>query len=82
MPTTGSCAAYDQDTESGGAAPSVPTKQTMAVQGGGSQPASYYYSTTAEEDAIPDDQRTVLVLDYPGPVTTKSVYNRLAKLPV
>jgi phospholipase C len=81
MPSSGACAAYDQDTESGGAAPSVPTKQTMPVQGGGSKPASAYFATTASQDAIPDDQRTVLKLDHPGPVTTKSAYNRLAKLP-
>ena len=43
MPLTGTCAEVSQDTESGGAAPSVPTKQTMPTQGGGSQPASYYY---------------------------------------
>ena len=81
MPSSGPCAAYDQDTESGGAAPSVPTKQTMPVRGGGSTPASKYFPTTASQHAIPDDQRTLLKLDHPGPVTTKSAYNRLAKLP-
>jgi phospholipase C len=81
MPSSGTCAAYDQDTESGGAAPSVPTKQTMPVQGGGSTPASKYFATTAAQDVIPDDQRTVLELTYPGSVTTKSAYNALAKVP-
>jgi len=79
MPLSGACAAYDHDTEAGGAAPSVPTKQTMPVQGGGSEPATRYFPTTDADDAIPDDHRTVIKLDYPGPETTKSKYNRLAK---
>jgi phospholipase C len=82
MPNSGSCAAPSQDTESGGASPSVPTKQTMPVQGGGSQPASKYYPTTAEQQAIPDDHRTSLQFRSPGPQTTKSRYNRLADKPL
>ncbi|HTW11920.1 MAG TPA: alkaline phosphatase family protein [Solirubrobacteraceae bacterium] len=81
MPLTGSCSAISQDTESGGAAPSVPTKQTMPVQGGGSEPASKYYKTTAEQDAISDEDRTVL-FSTPGRETTKSSYNRLAAEPL
>jgi len=81
MPLTGACAAPSQDTESGGAAPSVPTKQTMPTQGGGSQPASRYFATTESEDAIPDDQRTALATGGgPGPMTTKSSYNRLTQV--
>ncbi len=67
MPLTGTCAAISQDTESGGASPSVPTKQTMPVQGGGSEPASKYYPTTAEQDAIPDDHRTLAELPLTRP---------------
>lgn len=68
--------------ESGGASPTVPTKQTMPVQGGGSQPASKYYPTTAEQDAIPDDQRTSLNFRSPGKQTTKSRHNKLAAQPL
>ncbi|HEX4009481.1 MAG TPA: alkaline phosphatase family protein [Solirubrobacteraceae bacterium] len=78
MPLTGSCAAADQDTESGGAAPSVPTKQRMPTQGGGSQPAGDYYPATAEQAAIADDHRTVIAPAAGGRATTKSSYNRLA----
>jgi phospholipase C len=82
MPLTGSCAALDQDTESGGASPSVPTKQTMPVQGGTTEPASNYYATTAEQDVIPEDARTSLDFVTPGPQTTKSSYNQLAAEPL
>jgi phospholipase C len=81
MPTSGTCAASSQDTESGGAAPSVPTKQRMPTQGGGSRPASDYYRMTASQAAIPDGDRTLLDLDRPGPVTTKSAFNRLTEVP-
>jgi phospholipase C len=80
MPASGSCAAASQDTESGGAAPSVPTKQTMPTQGGGTQPASRYFPDAEAQDAVPDDHRTVLApAGSPGPVTTKSAYNALAR---
>jgi phospholipase C len=82
MPLTGACAAVSQDTESGGASPSVPTKQTMPVQGGGSEPASKYYATTPEQDAIANDARTSLNVRSPGPQTTKSRHNRLAAQPL
>jgi phospholipase C len=80
MPATGACAAPSQDTETGGAAPSVPTKQRMPVQGGGSQPASKYYPTSSTQDAIDDDERTALFTS-PGKETTKSRYNKLAAEP-
>jgi phospholipase C len=82
MPLTGECSEPEQDTESGGASPSVPTKQTMPVQGGRSRPASKYYRTTAEQDAIPDDDHTSLNFRSPGPQTTKSRHNRLAARPL
>jgi len=82
MPLTGTCASTSQDTETGGASPSVPTKQTMPVQGGGSEPASNYYATTAEQDAVADDDRTSLNFRSPGPETTKSRQNRLAAQPL
>jgi phospholipase C len=79
MPLTGACAATSQDTESGGAAPSIPTKQTMPVQGGSSVPATRYFPQTATQAAaIPDDARTPIDLRPPGATaTTKSRYNRL-----
>jgi phospholipase C len=82
MPLTGPCMAVSQDTESGGASPSVPTKQTMPVQGGGAEPASKYYRTTAEQAAIPDDDRTSLHFRSPGTQTTKSRQNQLATQPL
>jgi phospholipase C len=82
MPLTGTCGAISQDTESGGASPTVPTKQTMPVQGGGSEPASKYYATTSEQEAIPDTERTSLDFASPGPQTLKSSYNRLLGEPV
>jgi phospholipase C len=61
MPLTGTCSALSQDTESGGAAPSVPTKQTMPTQGGGSRPASYYYpAVSQQESGVPDNHRTTV----------------------
>jgi phospholipase C len=77
VPLLGACSIVNQDTETGGAAPSVPTAQRMPTQGGGSQPASDYFRTTAEERAIPADRRTAIG-DGRTPTTTKSAYNRLA----
>ena len=61
---------------------SVPTKQTMPVQGGGSEPASKYYPRTAEQAAIGDDERTRLNFCSPGPQTTQSRHNKLAAQPL
>jgi len=80
MPSSGACEADEQDTEGGGTGPSVPTKQRMPKQGGGSTPGSYYFKTTAKERDIPDDARTVLAPAGPRPMTRKSSYNRLAKV--
>jgi phospholipase C len=81
MPATGSCAAVNQDTETGGAAPSVPTKQRMPTQGGGSRPSSHYFPTTPQQRAISDNHWTVLGDAGRRPVTKKSSYNRLTKSP-
>lgn len=43
IPNSGACSSQSQDTELGGSASSVPTKQRMPRQGGGSRPASYYF---------------------------------------
>ncbi len=82
MPLTGTCSEASQDTESGGAAPSVPTKQTMPTQGGGSQPASDYYPGTSEQaSGVPDDHRTRVGVAGSALATTKSAYNRLTEGP-
>jgi phospholipase C len=80
LPTSGVCAATDQETESGGAAPSFPTKQRMPNQQGGTVPASRFFKETDQSRAIADDARTEIEVDpaHPRPVTTKSKYNALA----
>jgi phospholipase C len=74
---TGACSVQDQDTETGGASPSVPTHQTMPNQEGGSTSVGAYL-TTAEIEGNPG-QRTTLGPAHPRPTTTKSSYNRLAE---
>src|SRR5262249_11697264 len=81
MPASGSCSSTSQQSEVGGAGPSVPTKQRMPVQGGGSEPASKYYPAGGKQAAVPDDHRTPLNFVTPGPQTTKSQHNKLALLP-
>jgi hypothetical protein len=81
-PLFGVCSVISQDTESGGAHPSIPTMQMMPVQGGGSEPPAAYYELTAEQAAIPAEERTSLNFRSPGPQTTKSSFNRLAAEPV
>jgi len=82
MPLTGTCSEASQDTESGGAAPSVPTRQTMPTQGGGTQPASDYYPGTGEQaSAVPDGDRTTVGAPGSALATTKSAYNSLTKVP-
>ncbi|HUA05984.1 MAG TPA: alkaline phosphatase family protein [Solirubrobacteraceae bacterium] len=81
MPLTGTCSEFTQDSESGGAAPSVPTKQTMPTQGGGSQPASYYYpGVSKQESGVSDGHRTTVGVAGSALTTTKSAYNRLTKV--
>lgn len=73
----GSCSLVTQDTETEGAAPSVPTNQTMPNQNGGTTPASDVFTTAAVVKR--PTRRTVLGPAEPRPVTTKSSYNRLAQ---
>jgi phospholipase C len=79
VPFTGDCSELGQDSEAGGAAPSVPTMQRMPKQGGGSEPASKYYPTTKSQRATPDEERTVIAPRGSGKSTTKSSYNRLTR---
>ncbi len=76
-PSSGVCAATDQDTEAGGANPSIPTSQTMPTQGGGSEPATKYFPETEASRRIPADARTPL--EGTGKATLKSSYNKLAQ---
>jgi phospholipase C len=66
-----------QWTESGGFGPSIPTKQRMPNQSGGSEPAGKYFKLTRDEEAIPDDARTPIDVSGPPNETTKSRGNRL-----
>jgi phospholipase C len=67
--------------EDGGAAPDVPTRQTMPNQQGGTTPASTHL-TAATSPASPGDAAvtTTAALRRTGqrPMTVKSSYNRLA----
>lgn len=76
---TGACSAVSQDSEAGGADPSVPTDQTMPNQQGGTAPAS---TSTTADFVIGGSRRTVLGPPGPRPVTIKSSYNRLAEVRV
>jgi phospholipase C len=67
-----------QWTESGGFGPSIPTKQRMPNQTGGSQPASRYFTLAKDEEAIPDETRTPIDVSGPPNETVKSRGNRLA----
>jgi phospholipase C len=67
-----------QWTESGGFGPSLPTKQRMPDQHGGSRPASKFFKLTDEEHAIADDARTPIDISGPPNETVKSSANRLA----
>jgi phospholipase C len=76
---SGECSLQNQDTETNGASPSVPTDQTMPDQQGGSTPASAYY-TTGSKSAV-SGQSTSLGPGGAHRMTTKSSYNRLARVP-
>jgi phospholipase C len=79
MPGSGPCEFLEQDLDSGGANPSVPTHQTMPSQHGPAKPASDYFPTTAKERAIPADHRTEIEVPTERPKTLKSSYNKLAE---
>jgi len=67
----------EQWTESGGFGPSIPTKQRMPDQKGGSEPASTFFKLTREEAAVPDGARTPIDVSGPPNETVKSRGNRL-----
>jgi phospholipase C len=80
FPANGPCKAASQDTDSSslGASASVPTKQRMPNQQGGSTPASHYYHPTREAREIPEDHQTAI--GGRGKATTKSKHNALTKI--
>ena len=61
-----------QWTESGGFGPSIPTKQRMPNQSGGSDPAARYFRLAETEEAIPDEARTAIDVSGPPNETVKS----------
>ncbi|MGZ4305619.1 MAG: phospholipase C, partial [Solirubrobacteraceae bacterium] len=67
-----------QWTESGGFGPSVPTKQRMPNQRGGTDPASKFFKLGRNEEAISDEARSPIDVSGPPNETTKSRGNRLA----
>jgi phospholipase C len=70
-----------QWTQSGGFGPSIPTKQRMPNQRGGSEPAGKYFELSPDENAIADDARTPIDISGPPNETVKSRGNRLLTSP-
>jgi len=66
-----------QWTETGGFGPSIPTKQRMPNQHGGSQPASKFFELSGRDEAISDEARTAIDISGPPNETVKSRGNRL-----
>jgi phospholipase C len=75
--STGPASYSSQWTESGGFGPSIPTKQRMPNQRGGSDPASKFFKLGRAEEAIPDEARTPIDISGPPNETVKSRGNRL-----
>ena len=71
-------ASFDsQWTESGGFGPTIPTKQRMPNQTGGSEPASKFFTLGRAEEAISDEARTPIDISGPPNETANSRGNRL-----
>jgi len=75
--SSGPASFNSQWTETGGFGPSIPTKQRMPNQGGGSEPASQHFRLGKDEEAIPDEARTPIDTSGPPNETVKSRGNRL-----
>ncbi len=76
--TSGPASYTSQWTEKGGFGPSIPTKQRMPNQRGGSEPARKFFKLGREDEAIPDEARTPIDVSGPPNETVKSRGNRLA----
>jgi phospholipase C len=74
--SSGPASYTNQWTESGGFGPTIPTKQRMPNQSGGSAPASTFFRLSAEEHATPDGARTAIDISGPPNETVKSRGNR------
>jgi phospholipase C len=79
--SSGPASYQSQWTESGGFGPSIPTKQRMPNQNGGSDPASRYFKLDESANAIPDQARTAIDIGGPANETVKSRGNRLVSRP-
>ncbi len=75
--SSGPASFSQQWTETGGFGPSIPTKQRMPNQSGGSEPASKFFKLSKDEAAIADDGRTPIDISGPPNETVKSRGNRL-----
>ncbi len=75
--SSGRASYEEQWTESGGFGPTIPTKQRMPNQSGGSEPASRFFTLDEDEAAIPDGARTAIDISGPPNETVKSRGNRL-----
>jgi phospholipase C len=75
--SSGPASYTEQWTETGGYGPSIPTKQRMPNQSGGSESASKYFRLGKDEEAIPDEARTPIDISGPPNETVKSRGNRL-----
>jgi phospholipase C len=75
--STGPASYTSQWTEGGGFGPSIPTKQRMPNQHGGTDPASKFFKLGRAEEAIADEARTPIDISGPPNETVKSRGNRL-----
>ncbi len=76
---TGSCSTVSQDDEEGGAAPDVPTDQTMPNQQGGTSPASAELASASSSAGADGAEVVTAAVRRTGkrPMTVKSSCNRL-----
>ncbi len=75
--SSGPASYNSQWTEAGGFGPSIPTKQRMPNQSGGSEPPGKYFKLGTVEEATPDEARTPVDISGPPNETVKSRGNRL-----
>ncbi len=75
--SSGRASSTSQWTETDGFGPSIPTKQRMPNQSGGSEPAGTFFKLDKVEEAIPDAARTPIDISGPSNETVKSRGNRL-----
>jgi phospholipase C len=74
---SGRASYISQWTETGGFGPSIPTKQRMPNQHGGSEPAEKFFKLSHDERALAGQARTPIDISGPPNETVKSRGNRL-----